>query len=112
MLASFAPVRDAWLSWIEPGGYVVEHIDAGPHYERWQIPFSAAGRMVVDDEPIAHEVGVPFRVEHHRWHRVENDSDEPRVSLVVDRDVVVSATRSPLRLTAEPVERGVSHGPA
>ena len=92
---AFAPVRSAWLSWIEPGGYVVEHVDAGPHFERWQIPFTAGGRLVQDGEPVDHEVGVPFRVRHDRWHSVENQSDHPRVSLVIDRDVVVSTTRTP-----------------
>lgn len=98
LLEQFTPVRTAWLSWIEPGGFVVEHIDAGPHYERWQVPLSVAGKLYQDGEPVAHEVGVPFRVHHDRWHSVDNrDGSEPRVSLVVDRDVIVSEAATPLR---------------
>lgn len=99
MLEHLQPVRTAWLSWIEPGGYVVEHIDAGPFYERWQVPLSEAGALYQDGEPVPHEVGVPFRVHHDRWHSVDNRAgSEPRVSLVVDRDVIVDPASSPLKL--------------
>lgn len=95
ILAGFAPVREAWLSWIAPGGFIVEHIDGGPHYERWQIPFTAAGTLYQNGAPVPHEVGVPFRVTHHDWHHVDNPGDEPRISLVIDRDVIVSPARTP-----------------
>ena len=96
ILAGFTPVREAWLSWIDPGGFVVEHIDGGPHYERWQIPFTEAGTLYEDGVAVAHEVGVPFVVHHDRWHAVRNDDPtEPRISLVIDRDVIVSPARTP-----------------
>lgn len=95
LLAEFQPVREAWLSWIDPGGFVVEHIDGGPHFERWQIPFTEAGTLYEDGRPVPHEVGVPFVVHHNRWHAVRNDDTTPRISLVIDRDVIVSAVRTP-----------------
>ena len=98
LLAEFAPVREAWLSWIDPGGFVVEHIDGGPHYERWQIPFTEAGTLYEDGRPVAHEVGVPFVVHHDRWHAVRNDTDHPRISLVIDRDVIVQPARTPFQV--------------
>lgn len=99
LLAPLGPVRTAWLSWIEPGGFIVEHIDAGPHFERWQIPLSEAGVLLQDGVPVVHEVGVPFRVRHDRWHSVDNRTgDAPRVSLVVDRDMPVNLERTPLRI--------------
>lgn len=97
IIAGFAPVWSAWMSWLDPGGYVVEHIDAGPHYERWQVPFTTAGTLYHDADAVPHEVGVPFRVLHHLWHSVRNDTDEPRISLVIDRDVLVSPTATPFR---------------
>lgn len=95
LLEPLRPVREAWVSWIEPGGYIVEHIDGGPYFERWQIPLSESGVLIQGDEPVAHEVGVPFRVEQWRWHSVRNDSDEPRVSLVVDRDISAGVPSAP-----------------
>ena len=97
LLAPFEPIHDAWLSWIDPGGFVVEHIDAGPHYERWQIPLTEAGKLIQNGTAVAHEVGVAFRVHHDDWHSVRNDDPTPRVSLVIDRAVIVSPARTPLR---------------
>lgn len=98
VLTAFAPVRAAWLSRISPGGYVLPHIDAGPYYERWQAPFTADGVLVHDGQPVAHEVGVPFRVDHFDWHEVRNDGPGDRVSLVVDRNVSLGRPSGPFRL--------------
>lgn len=94
LLAELQPVREAWLSLIEPGGFIVEHIDPGPRYERWQVPFTEAGTLYEDGRTVPHEVGVPFIVHHDRWHSVTNNTDQPRISLVVDRDILVSPERS------------------
>jgi hypothetical protein len=97
-LASFAPVRRAWLSRLDPGGYIVEHIDAGPHHERWQIPLTEHGALSAGGVPAPVVVGVPYRVRHDWWHSVANDSTGARVALVIDRDVMVQPSASPLRL--------------
>ena len=89
LLAHFTPVRAAWLSRLAPGGYIVEHCDAGPYFERWQVPFTTCGQLIEDGEPVAHRVGVPFRVHQWRWHSVRNDGPDHRVSLVIDRDIPV-----------------------
>jgi hypothetical protein len=98
MLTEFTPIRECWVSWIDPGGYILEHVDGGPYLERWQIPLTDAGVLIQDGEPVAHEVGVPFRVHQDRWHSVRNDSDLPRVSLVIDRDIPSGAPSAPFRL--------------
>ncbi len=95
ILAEFAPVHGAWLSMLEPGGYIVEHIDAGPYRERWQVPFTTAGTLCQDGEPVAHEVGVPFRVAQYEWHHVTNDTTAARVSLVIDRAVLLPIPPAP-----------------
>lgn len=101
VLARFAPVRDAWLSWIDPGGFILEHTDRGPFYERWQLPIATAGTMTQDGLTGAAEDGVPFRVAHWSPHSVENPSDRPRVHLIVDRDVLVDPSTSPLVVTGK-----------
>jgi hypothetical protein len=85
VLDEFQPVWSAWLSLIEPGGYIVAHRDAGPYRERWHVPISTAGEgpdgVAVD--------GVPFRVDQSAPHSVVNKTDRPRIHLVIDRDVIV-----------------------
>jgi hypothetical protein len=90
ILDQFAPVRSAWLSMLEPGGYIVEHIDAGPYYERWQLPFTTGSYG-----SFTQQAGVPFPVRHYDWHHVTNDTDEPRISLVIDRDVPLPIPSAP-----------------
>jgi hypothetical protein len=98
VLADLEPIRGCWLSWIDPGGHIVEHIDSGPYFERWQIPLTEAGTLYQGGVAVDHVVGVPFRVAHHEWHSVTNDSDQPRVSLVVDRDIPAGVPSAPFRL--------------
>ena len=106
ILASFAPVHGAWLSSLEPGGFIAEHIDAGPYRERWQVPFTADGCLSQCGTDVTHEVGVPFRVRHHDWHSVRNDSDRRRVSLVIDRAVLLPIPSAPLQV--RPITREMS----
>lgn len=84
VLRDFEPVDKAWLSWIDPGGYIVPHADAGPWKERWHVPIQAAG-LFNDERP---QDAVAFRVEHWLKHSVTNDTDHPRIHLVIDRDAV------------------------
>ncbi len=98
VLDEFAPVRDAWLSWIDPGGFILPHRDAGPHYERWQVPIQPAGYLAHEDDARPSATGEPFRVEHWRTHSVVNDADHPRIHLVLDRDVCVRPEASPFEL--------------
>lgn len=97
VLDEFAPIRDAWLSWIDPGGFIVPHIDKGPHYERWQVPVATAGVM----NGVAAIDGVPFRVRQWERHQVRNDDPRPRVHLVIDRDVVANPARNPFTIFEE-----------
>lgn len=92
LLAPYQPVYDAWVSWIEPGGYVRSHVDAGPHRERWQIPLVPSGTLNG-----THSV-EPFQVAHWEPHRVDNPGPGPRVHVVLDRDVIVRTEATPFRL--------------
>lgn len=97
ILEQFQPIRGAWLSLIEPGGYIVEHIDAGPYYERWQLPLTTAGCLIQNGQPVRHEPGVPFRVRQFDWHSVCNPDPTPRISLVIDRDIALPVPTGPFR---------------
>ena len=97
VLDRFEPIRDAWLSWLDPGGFIVVHRDAGPYFDRWQVPISTAGWMEQGEAQTATD-GVPFRVEHWRPHSVWNRTDRPRIHLVIDRDQVVNPSRDPFRI--------------
>lgn len=91
----YQPIKQAWLSRILPGGYVLPHRDASPYYERWQIPVEPAGSLEYHDhDPVPEhthpaEAGVAFRVEHWRWHSVQVPHREgiARLHIVLDRDV-------------------------
>lgn len=95
VLDQFEPVHDAWLSWIDPGGFIVPHRDKGPHRERWQVPVSTAGWMEQNGMRGTATDGVPFRVEQWRPHSVGNPTTNPRIHLVIDKAVIVNHDRNP-----------------
>ncbi len=84
----------AWYAKLDPGGFIVPHIDQGPWRERWHYLISGKGyvwqewavdnwrrgiaQIVVNDES--------YQMNHHRPHAVWNPCDEPRVILIVEYD--------------------------
>lgn len=87
-------VTNAWYAKLEPGGFIVPHIDQGPWLERWHYPQSGQG-FVWQEWAVDHwrsgiaEVAVPenpYRMNHHRPHAVWNPHNEPRVVLIVEYD--------------------------
>lgn len=101
VLDTLAPVHSAWLSWIDPGGFIVPHRDAGPWRERWQVPIQAAGDFHAA-ETFSPTDGVPFPVTHWREHSVTNRTDRPRIHLVIDRDVWLPEPAAPFALFGIP----------
>lgn len=97
---SLLPVRDVTLSRLEPGGFIAPHRDAGPWFERWQIPIVASGQWHGDG---AHQpqVGVAFPVRHWEPHAVTNRGPGPRIHLVIDRDIPIP--RDPLPFETFPI---------
>lgn len=100
VLDALAPVHGAWLSWIDPGGFIRPHRDAGPWRERWQVPIQAAGDFHAVDTFTPAD-GVAFQVTHWERHSVTNDTDRPRIHLVVDRDVLLDRPPLPFTLFEE-----------
>lgn len=97
ILEQLAPVYDAWLSWIEPGGFIAPHRDAGPWRERWQVPVSAAGDWC-GTETFTPTNGQAFPVEHWARHAVVNRTDQPRIHLVIDRDIWIARPPEPFEV--------------
>lgn len=94
VLDAFAPIHDAWLSSIEPGGFILPHRDAGPWRERWQVPIVAAGEFHGDDTFVPMG-GRAFQVEHWKAHAVSNTAEHPRVHVVIDRAVWLDRPAEP-----------------
>lgn len=108
------PVVEAWLSMLEPGGFIAPHRDEGPWWERWHVPILSAGTVttasharhgtVTRGDTFTPEPGFAFEMPHWLPHSLINDTDHPRVSLVIDRGVRISrpwAPFAPLPATAE-----------
>ena len=87
------PLRSAWYAKLDPGGFIVPHVDQGPWIERWHYPISGKGYVwQYEDVPKVGSVGLirrasePYRMNHHRPHAVWNPDDDPRVVLIVEFD--------------------------
>jgi hypothetical protein len=104
VLDRFDPVHDAWLSWIDPGGFIVPHRDGGPYLERWQVPVSTAGwfQQLFDMTEAAD--GTPFPVCHWTRHAVGNPTDRARVHVVIDRKVRLDRESLPFKTFPVPEE--------
>jgi hypothetical protein len=98
ILDEIGSVWAAWLSWIDPGGFIVSHHDAGPWRERWQVPLRPAGTFTQADDTFVPVAGFPFRVAQWACHSVANETETPRVHLVVERDVFVDYSAAPFQL--------------
>lgn len=97
---ALSPVRDVTLSRLEPGGFIAPHRDAGPWFERWQIPIVTSGQWHGDGEHQP-QAGVAFPVRHWEPHAVTNRGPGPRIHLVVDRDIPIA--RDPLPFETFPI---------
>ena len=94
IFASGAEPINAWYAKLDPGGFIIPHIDQGPWRERWHYPISGQGRVWQewDDDngrvSISNPAGpsTPYRMNHHRPHAVWNPTDEPRIILIVEYD--------------------------
>jgi hypothetical protein len=101
VLEQFQPIRTVWGSWIDPGGFIIPHRDAGPYYERWQIPIITSGQFEDYDQ----EPGHAFKVEHWLPHSVWNTGEGPRVHLVLDRELIANPVRLPFETYPVPDNR-------
>ncbi len=108
-LPVFAPIKagdprwpdHAWYAKLDPGGFIVPHVDQGPWRERWHYPISGQGYVWQDWNPDDEDrdphfqfltmrnppdVQTPYRMHHHLPHAVWNPYTEPRIILIVEYD--------------------------
>jgi len=88
--------KNAWYAKLDPGGFIVPHVDQGPWMERWHYPISGTGyvwqrwiedRFIVEDGlTVVALPSKPYRMVHYQPHAVWNPFDEPRVVLIVEYD--------------------------
>ncbi len=85
-----APAGNAWYAKLDPGGFIVPHVDQGPWVERWHYPISGYGYVWQDWGRSQISAAVvpskPYRMNHHKPHAVWNPYDEPRIILIVEYD--------------------------
>lgn len=98
------PVRDAWLSWIDPGGFIIPHRDPGPWLQRWQVPIASAGRWQSPGSDFTAHPGLAFQVEHWKPHAVVNRDEQPRVHIVADRDIPIGLPPLPFHTYPAPAD--------
>ena len=91
-----ADSTNLWYAKLDPGGFIVPHVDQGPWVERWHYPISGQGSVWQDWDSngtatLRHIVSVgeifgAYRMNHHKPHAVWNPHDEPRIVLIVEYD--------------------------
>ncbi len=89
IFASGAEPITAWYAKLDPGGFIIPHVDQGPWVERWHYPISGKGRVWQESSAqsqLAIQYINPYRMNHHKPHAVWNPSDEPRIVLIVEYD--------------------------
>ncbi len=93
---SNSEMAKAWYAKLDPGGFIIPHIDQGPWVERWHYPIIGQGSVWQDWDnngtvtlrhivPIGELFGG-YRMNHHQPHAVWNPHDEPRIVLIVEYD--------------------------
>ena len=85
-----AKIDNGWYAKLDPGGFIIPHIDQGPWVERWHYPISGYGYVWQDWGRSQISAAVvpskPYRMNHHQLHAVWNPYDEPRIILIVEYD--------------------------
>ncbi len=95
-------VEKLWYAKLDPGGFIVPHVDQGPWVERWHYPINGRGSVWQewnpdDDDRDPHfrfltmristvDSAAPYRMNHHKPHAVWNPHTEPRIILIVEYD--------------------------
>ena len=92
---SKALIVKSWYAKLDPGGFIVPHVDKGPWVERWHYPISGQGYVWQEGEVGRSPKSSasyyprgqnPYAVLHHQVHAAWNPFDEPRVVLIVEYD--------------------------
>jgi len=79
----------AWWGMLEPGGFIVPHIDASPWFVRWHYPIEPAGYIwqlgaTGFDGVTVESPSEPFEIRHYEPHAVWNPGPARRVHLIIE----------------------------
>jgi len=81
-------VERVWWGRLDPGGFIVPHVDAAPFHVRWHYPVEPAGfiwhRNNIGGHMTSEAISEPFLMHHWLPHAVWNPGTTPRVHLIVD----------------------------
>jgi len=72
-----------WWGCLDPGGFIVPHIDAGPYHRRWHYPTEPGG-YVWNNGVTVESPTEPFEITHWEPHAVWNPGPTRRVHLIVE----------------------------
>lgn len=73
-----------WFGMLEPGGFIVPHIDKSPWFRRWHYPIEPAGYLWQNGSVT--EPTELFEIRHHEPHAVWNPTEKRRVHLIVETE--------------------------
>lgn len=79
-------IHRIWWGMLEPGGYIVPHIDKGPWKTRWHYPVEPAGYVWQESTGVLESPELPFPIRHWEPHAVWNPGPNRRVHLIVEFD--------------------------
>lgn len=91
-------VTKAWYAKLDPGGFILPHIDRGPYYERWHIPVEPGGWYWDQEQGFITAPTEPFQVRHWVPHCVANPGPKPRVHLIIETGVELGVPDRDLEL--------------
>jgi len=111
LIRDLAPIKagdprwpdNAWYAKLDPGGFIVPHVDQGPWVERWHYPISGEGYVWSEWDGNGNPYTTlryydPYRMNHHKPHAVWNPHDQPRIILIVEYDTPVDQPTTDLIL--------------
>ncbi len=78
-------VTKVWFGMLDPGGFIVPHIDASPWFRRWHYPLEAAGFVWHNGETLE-SPSEPFEIIHYEPHAVWNPTNKRRIHMLVETD--------------------------
>lgn len=82
-MVSLVDVSKVWFGMLEPGGFIVPHVDASPWFRRFHYPIEPAGYVWHNGETLE-SPSEPFEVVHYEPHAVWNPTNKRRVHMIVE----------------------------
>ncbi len=83
---NYDPFVRAWYAKLDPGGFILPHIDQGPWIERWHYPIQPAGYVWQEGEGVIESPLDMFPVKHWEPHAVWNPHHIARIHLIIEYD--------------------------